>query len=157
MPDAGNVRELGIDMDATFNWSVGGHMEKFIRGFKERKIYGVRCPACEKVRVPPRLVCERCFAETSEWVELGQEGTVESYTVGRVNVDGKSGGLVDRDPPEIIALIRPDGADTAIVHRIAEAVPEQVDIHMRVRAVWAEDTCGDLADLLYFRPTGQVQ
>ena len=77
---------------------------------------------------------------------------MEGYTVGYVKVDEKAGGLGDLDEPEIIALIKPDGADTCLVHRVAEAKPSDVEVSMRVRAVWTEETKGELSDLKYFKP-----
>ena len=154
MRDIEGVVELSLPMDASYNWSVGAYMERFFGGFEQRKFLGIRCPDCGKVFVPPRMICEDCFTETEEWLELGDEGTVEAYTVGYVAVDVKAGGLTELDTPEIIALIKPDGADTCLIHRIAEAEPLDIEVSMRVRAVWAEDAKGELADLRYFKPVG---
>lgn len=151
MPDSGKVRELRIDIDAAFNWSVGAHMERFIRGLGERKLLGVRCPKCERVLVPPRKICERCFAETDEWVEVGPQAAVETFTIGYVKVD-KAGGLKDLDEPQAYGLIKPDGADTSFVHRIVVADPVEVVDSMRVEAVWMDRPVGDLSDLEYFKP-----
>jgi len=150
--DIEGIVELSLPMDAAFNWSVGAYMERFFSGFKHKKFLGIKCPDCGKVFVPPRMICEDCFAETEEWVELGDEGTVEGYTVGYVKVDEKAGGLADLDEPDIIALIKPEGADTCLIHRIAEAKPSDIEVSMRVRAVWAEEIRGELADLRYFKP-----
>lgn len=152
MTDSGDVRELSIDIDASYNWSVGARMERFIRGLGERKLLGIRCPECRRVFVPPRKICERCFAETDDWVEVGPGGTVLSFTVGHVELDEKAGGLVDLDEPRVYGLIKPDGADTSFVHRIGEAEPGEVSGSMRVEAVWADPTAGTLSDLLYFKP-----
>ena len=152
MQDIEGVVELSLPMDASFNWSVGAHMERFFGGFKQKKFLGIKCPACGKVFVPPRMICEDCFAETDEWLELGDGGTVEGYTVAYVKVDEKTGGLAELDKPEIIALIKPEGADTCLIHRIAEAEPLDIEVSMRVRAVWVEETKGELADLSYFKP-----
>ncbi|MBU1669965.1 MAG: Zn-ribbon domain-containing OB-fold protein [Actinobacteria bacterium] len=152
MTDLENVRELGIDIDATYSWSVGASMERFVRGLADRRLLGARCPKCSRVLVPPRKVCERCFVETDEWVEVGPGGTVVSFTVGEVELDGKAGGFKDLDVPVVTGLIKPDGADTAFVHVIGEADPREVACSMRVEAVWADEAGGALSDLRYFKP-----
>lgn len=152
MQDIEGVVELSLPMDASYNWSVGGCMERFFGGFKDKVLLGIKCPDCGKVFVPPRMICEDCFAETEGWVELDAAGTVEGYTIGYVEVDQKAGGLTDLEEPEIIALIKPEGADTCLLHRIAETRPEDIKVSMRVRAVWAEETKGELSDLRYFKP-----
>ena len=152
MPELKNARELQIPMDATYRWSVGACMERFFEGLASRSLVGISCPSCGRVYVPPRMICESCFVETSGWRELGGGGSVEGFTVAHVGVDGAAGGLRDLDEPEIIALIRPDGADSAFVHRVREARPEDMRAGMKVEAVWAAEPAGDLSDILYFRP-----
>jgi uncharacterized OB-fold protein len=152
MQDPGGARELRIDADAQYNWSVGARMERFIRGLGERKLLGIRCPSCNRVFIPPRMICGKCFEQTEEWVEVGPEGTVEGYTVGYVSVDDDAGGLRSLSEPEVVALVKPDGADSSMVHRIGGAGPDEIEVSMRVKAVWADKTAGDLADLVCFGP-----
>jgi len=148
-----DVGEVRGNRDAEYNYSVGMYMEKFFKASKERKLLGIRCPVCKKTYVPPRMICESCFAETKEWTELQPKGTVLTYTVAHVNVDGANGVLNDLAKPEIIALIKIAGADSAIVHRICEAKPDSIKISAPVEIVWAEETCGGPSDIKYFRPT----
>ncbi len=152
MPELKNTRELGIPMDATFRWSVGACMETFIGGLGKRKLLGIRCPRCDRVFVPPRMICERCFAETEEWVEVGPMASTVACTTAFVRVDAKAGGLLELDRPEILALIKPDGADSAFVHRVFEILPEDMREDIRLEAMWTAQPSGDLTDLLGFRP-----
>lgn len=154
MGELERAKELSLPMDASFRWSVGECMEEFYQGLGKRKLLASVCPSCGKVYVPPRTICERCYAETSEWREVGDGGTVEAFTVAHVEVDPKEGGLRDLEGSEIIALIRPDGADSAFAYRVDEAAPEDMRTGMRVEAVWAAEPEGALSDLLYFRPAG---
>jgi uncharacterized OB-fold protein len=154
MNGAGKVREVQIPMDASYRWSVGAGMEKFFSELGRGQIVGVKCPRCNRVFVPPRMICEYCFAETGEWMELGSLATVTAFTVAYVEVDGAAGGLRDLEEPRIIALIQPEGADSAFVHRVGEISPEEMRVGMKVEAVWSGEPHGDLFDLLYFRPAG---
>ena len=45
----------------------------------------------------------------------------------------------DRKVPVIWALIKLDGADTALLHYLDEVKPEDVKIGMRVKAVFADE------------------
>jgi len=148
----GDIRELTTNIDAEYNWSVGGYMEKFFRELKGKKITGIRCPVCKKVYVPPRMICEYCFAETKDWIEVGPRGTVVSYTYGNISIDMEKGGLKDREEPEIIALIKLDKAHSCIVHRIKKIDTADIKVDMQVEVVWADVTAGNLADIEYFKP-----
>jgi len=114
----------------------------------DRKILGVRCPECNKVYVPPREYCERDLTKLDEnWVELGNEGVVTNYAVVR---------YYDRHlplkPPYVLAQIKLDGADTPLTHILGEVEPDQVEIGMRVKAVFAEKTTNTILDIDHFAP-----
>jgi len=146
------VKEVTTNINPSYDWSVGYYMERFIKEFKSNKIFGVRCPACDKVYIPPRMICEQCFKKLSDWVEVSSEGSIISYTIGHVELDNKFGGLKEPIEPNIIALIHLDGSDSHIVHQIKETSTDEIRISMRVMAVWAKDPKGYLTDLCYFKP-----
>lgn len=116
----------------------------------DHKILGVRCPECNKVYVPPREYCEKDFTKLDEnWVELGSEGVVTSYTVIHYNDQH-----LPFKPPYVLALIKLDGADTPLAHIVNAIDPDQVTNGMRVKAVFAEKTTNTILDIAYFVPTG---
>ncbi len=119
---------------AEFNWSVGNWMERFFEGLRDRKIVACKCGVCGRVYLPPRMVCERCFVRTEEWVELPATGRVETYAEAHVKVAG-NGDLEELDKPEIIAMVRHDDADTCICARLDA---ESAEVGMRVQVVWNE-------------------
>jgi hypothetical protein len=144
------VPGMGI-ISAEYEWAVGKYMDRYIKGLKEKKIFGVKCPSCKRVYVPPRSTCGRCFTEMDEWVEVSDEGSLENFTVGYVKI-GEGGDLEDLKEPKIIGMIKFDGADTCIVGSIEETEPEEVKIGMKVKAVWREETRGELGDINYYKP-----
>ncbi|MEM2031014.1 MAG: zinc ribbon domain-containing protein, partial [Archaeoglobaceae archaeon] len=77
----GDVMEFEVWWRIPFRHYAGVHATKFFEGLKNKKIFGVRCPKCKRVLVPPRAFCERCFVETDEWVEVKDEGVVETLSV----------------------------------------------------------------------------
>src|SRR5699024_9023883 len=54
--------------------------------------------------------------------------------------------------PFAFALIRLDGADTALLHAVNVTAPEQVTTGMRVRAHWADEPVGHIRDIRWFDP-----
>jgi len=144
------VPRASIPINPVFNWSVGNWMENFYDGMKEGRLLGSKCPACGRVFLPPRMICERCFARAEEWVELPATGTVQACTKASVKV-AENGDLVDLEAPEIIAMVKHDGADTCIAARLEG---DDASVGMRVEAVLDPDAENVLDLLAAYRPAG---
>jgi uncharacterized protein len=144
------VPRVSIPLNPVFGWTVGNWMENFFDGMKEGKILGSRCPDCGRVFLPPRMICERCFAKADEWVELPATGTVQACTEAAVKV-AENGDMVDLENPEIIAMVKHDGADTCIAARLEGA---DASIGMRVEAVLNPGAENVLDLLAAYRPMG---
>lgn len=128
-------------------WSVGKTLEHFLAGLQEGKLLGVKCGECGKVYVPPQQLCSKCFKEIGEWTELSGEGEVVNYTVAHVDVRNKP-----LDTPEVIAMVKLDGADTALYGRIkgAQAGPDMVGT--KVKAVYRDERKGNIRDITHYEP-----
>ena len=129
-----------------YTYGIAG--EKFFRKIKdEGKFYGTNCPKCNHLYVPAVLYCERCFSELTEWVDVGIEGEVHSYTFLYVDLDGNR-----VDVPLIVAFVKI--GDGGIIHLINEASMEEVKIGMKVVAVIKpiSERIGSITDILYFKP-----
>ncbi len=114
----------------------------------QRRILGVRCNTCGKVFVPPRQTCERCMEDIrNNWVTLSNTGEVVNYTV--VNYDDRH---LPRKAPFILALIRPDGADTPMVHILEGIEGDKVQPGLKVKAVFSEKTTHTILDIDHFEP-----
>ncbi|MGI9610749.1 MAG: zinc ribbon domain-containing protein, partial [Acidimicrobiia bacterium] len=65
---------LRLEYIANFEYSyaIGKHASKFMAALRDdAKLFGISCPSCKDVLVPPRPVCGRCGVETDGWVEVG--------------------------------------------------------------------------------------
>lgn len=131
------------------NW-YGTLASAFFRELRDHgKIRGIRCPACEKVYMPPRSVCPRCLGTLSEWVDLPPTGTLETFTV--VHYDyGQY--YQPMKPPYLLGIIRLDGADTGLCHLLGELEEQELAPGLRVEARFREDRKGNILDIVYFRP-----
>ncbi len=144
------VPRASIPLNPVFNWSVGNWMEYFYDSLKEGKIMGSKCPACGYVSLPPRMICERCFTKAEDWVELPATGTVQACTLASVKV-AENGDLVDLEAPEVIAMVKHDGADTCIAARLEG---KDASVGMKVEAV-IDSGAENVLDLLAaYRPLG---
>jgi len=130
-------------------YTVGIAGERFFREIMENaRLMGARCPQCDMVYVPPRLYCERCFEALEDWVELSPQGTVQTFTVLHLALDGSP-----LAKPQVLALIQLDGADTGLVHFLREVNPEELAFGMRVEAVFKPkpERQGSILDF-HFKP-----
>ena len=137
-----------------FRHTAGRFASRFFRELRDsQKIYGVRCPQCRRVLLPPRPMCERCFAPIDEWVEVGHQGTLEAFTICYVPFLGLP------PPPVGMVVVKLDGADTCLQHILSgvdlsdpDKARDVVKIGMRVEAVWREQRRGEILDIQYFKP-----
>lgn len=133
-----------------YHYTAGVAGEKFFTALRdEGKILGSRCEGCKITYVPPRLYCERCFAELHDFVDVGLRGEVRTFTVAWID---KEGNRLER--PEIRALISFGEETTALLHLLGEVDPDEVYIGMEVEAVLKpkEEREGRITDIEYFKP-----
>jgi len=135
-----------------YDYAASPEETKFFNGLAEGKLFGQRCPVCEKVYIPPRGACPVDGVPTTDEVELPDRGTVTTYCVVNVPFQGQTIPI-----PYVSAYVLLDGADIAFLHLILDVDAADVRMGMRVEAVWKprEEWTTDLNNIKYFRPTGE--
>jgi uncharacterized OB-fold protein len=134
-----------------YTWDTGEAMGRYLAELKNGRLIARSCRKCERVMIPPRMFCERCFRPTDDWVYVKATGTVNTFSLCYVSWD------VHRlKQPEIPAVIEIDGASPGmgILHLVRKVAPKDVRIGMRVAAVWkppAQRT-GSITDIAYWMP-----
>jgi uncharacterized OB-fold protein len=93
-----------------YNYSVGKVAGHFFEGLKKKKILASKCSKSGIAYLPPRAYCERSFEPCDGWVEVGQEGMIESATVVTAAFPGLPA------PPYAIAFVRLNGCSTAMAN-----------------------------------------
>ncbi|HSV98453.1 MAG TPA: Zn-ribbon domain-containing OB-fold protein [Spirochaetota bacterium] len=134
-----------------YHWWAGETASKFLVTLRDaQKIMGTKCAKCNRTYVPPRKNCPSCFGASMEWVELSHEGSVVTFTVARRQLAS-----LPRKVPVIFALIKLDGADTAMMHYLDGVDPAKVNIGMRVKAKFSGSRGARMQDIECFIPKGE--
>lgn len=133
-------------LEYPYTRSTGEVIGRFFAALKERRILGIRARD-GRVLVPPQEYDPDTAEGLDEWVEVGQSGTVTSWT------------WIEHPRPKhplqrpfAFALIRLDGADTAMLHVVDAGDPSCMSTGLRVRSNWRDDPQGDITDIISFAP-----
>ncbi len=134
-----------------YAWDTGQAIGRYLEELKNGRLIARRCNNCQRIMIPPRMFCERCFRPTHDWVVVKDTGTVNTFSLSYVSWDVRR-----LKKPEIPAVIEIDGASTGmgILHVLGNVKPKAVRIGMRVRAVWkpTKQRTGSITDIAYFEP-----
>ncbi|MDQ7778467.1 MAG: Zn-ribbon domain-containing OB-fold protein [Planctomycetota bacterium] len=131
-------------------YTVGRAGEKFFQEFKNGKIFGAKCGACDITYVPPRTYCEKCFARLEDsYINVGLRGTVHAFAECHEAFDGSR-----KDKPSIVAIVRIDGTQGGLYHWLGKVSFSDVRIGMPVEAVFktGKSRKGSILDIEYFKP-----
>ncbi len=143
------VRRWEGEIPVRHRYTPGVAGEVFFTALRDRGVLlGARCDGCGYTYVPARLFCERCFSELAADVEAGPGGTLVSFTIGFVGIEGEP-----LDRPVTLGLVRLDGADGVLFHHVIDSGDEPLEIGERVEVVLrpAELRAGSILDIEGFR------
>ncbi len=134
-----------------YAWDTGEAISRYLDELKQARLIARRCHNCQRVMIPPRMFCERCFRPTDDWVYVRDTGKVNTFSLCYVSWDVRR-----LKQPEIPAVIEIDGASSGmgILHVIRKVKPKQVRVGMGVRAVWKPPSqrIGSITDIAYWEP-----
>src|SRR3989442_12991888 len=104
--NVGQARVWHGTMPVQYLYTAGVAGERFFQTLRRKGVFAVTmCAECRVTYLPPRIYCERCFADLSEaWAEVAPSGRVHTYTVVHEAQDGRP-----LDPPQGVAFVRIDG------------------------------------------------
>ncbi len=133
-------------LEYTYQRSTGPVIGRFLTALRDARIEGVRT-ATGRVIVPPVEYDPETGEAVGEAVEVGQSGVVTTWAW--VSAPRRFHPL---DRPFAWALVRLDGADTAMLHAVDAAGPDAMRTGMRVTARWRAERIGSIKDLECFVP-----
>ncbi len=136
-------------LEFPYRRSLGPVIGGFARALAEERIVGVRTQAGD-VLVPPTEHDPRTGESVRDgFVDVGPAGEVQSWTWVSEPTE--------RHPirrPFAFALIRLDGADTALVHAVDAEAIEVMRTGLRVVPMWRAERTGRITDIECFVPAG---
>lgn len=141
----GDIPSVDATLEYPYTRTTGPVLGPFLTGLRDGVLLGNRCG--ERVLCPP-LEYDPDTGATLEpdLVEVGPGGVVEGWTwVSEPTPKHPF------DHPFAFALIRPDGADTAMVHAVDAGSADAMSTGMRVEIQFRDDRHGAITDA-YFVP-----
>ena len=142
-----------LDYPGGYTRSVGPVIGRFLTGLRDARIEAVRL-ADGRVLVPPTeydpTTSAEVAADGAHWIEVGPRGTVQTFTW----VAQPRAGKHPLTKPFAFALIRPDGADTALLHVVDCGGPDSIRIGSRVAPRWRAERTGHITDIEAWIPLG---
>jgi uncharacterized OB-fold protein len=141
---------VSYELEYPYTRSTGPVVGPFLTALRDGRILGIRCRG--RVLCPP-LEFDPETGETllPDFVEVGPGGRVESWTW--IAEPARTHPFAE---PFAFALIRLDGADTALVHAVRAASLDEMSTGMRVRAQWRDERRQSIADV-YFVPEARAR
>lgn len=141
-----DVLSAPLVIEYPFRRSVGPILGAFFTGLREGIVIGVR-RRDGSVLVPPTEYDPETSEALEDLVEVGQSGVVASWS------------WIDRprryqplERPFAWALVRLDGASTAMLHAVDAGQMAKMKTGMRVRIRWAAERTGTIRDIACFEP-----
>jgi len=142
-----------LEYPGGYTRSVGPVIGRFLTGLRDGRILAVRLRD-GRVLVPPTeydpATSAPVAADGPDWVEVGPRGTVQAFTW----VAAPRAGKHSLTKPFAFALIRPDGADTALVHVVDCGTADAIRVGLRVAPRWKAERTGSVTDIEAWVPLG---
>ena len=134
-------------LEYPYRRSVGPVLGRFFTELRDGKLVGVRTKA-GRVLVPPQEYDPETGAATSdEFVPVGPGGVVTTWSwVTRPRAKQPL------DRPFAWALVKLDGADTALLHAVDAGDIAKMRTGLRVKPRWRAERAGHISDIACFEP-----
>jgi uncharacterized OB-fold protein len=131
-------------LEFPYRRSVGPVIGAFLTALRDKRVIGVRAPD-GRVLVPPFEYDPETGEPSTEMVDVASEGVIEH--AAWVPEPLRTHPL---DKPFAWALVKLDGADTALLHALDCGSADRAQVGARVRIRWAAETAGHLNDIECF-------
>jgi uncharacterized OB-fold protein len=132
-----------------FNRTTGPVIGAFFTGLREKVVVGIRA-VDGRIVCPPTEYDPTTGAPLTELVQVGDEGEIVSWSWVATVREGQP-----LQKPHALALIRLDGADTAMLG-LVDAEESEMATGGRVKIRWATERTGFLTDIECFELAGSI-
>lgn len=132
-------------LEYSYKRTVGPIIGAFLAGLRDGKILAAKTSR-GPVICPPQEYDPATGEDIVGLIEIGQSGELQSFAVVHKPLP-----YHPKQEPFAFALVKLDGADTAMTHIVLADDLSQLKRGMRVRAVFADERVGFITDLDHFR------
>jgi hypothetical protein len=146
MVDPSDILTAPHVIEYPYTRSVGPVLGRFFAALRERRIEGIRSKS-GRVLVPPQEYDPDTGEALDEFAPVADAGVVTTWAWVP---EPRPRQPVRR--PFAWALVRLDGADSAMLHAVDAGAEASMRTGMRVRARWRDETQGDIHDIACFVP-----
>lgn len=136
---------VGYDFQRTTGPVIGA----FFTALREQRVLGIRDTE-GRVVCPPVEYDPQSGEPLTEMVEVGTDGTVTTWSWVSTVRDGQP-----LQNPHALAMVRLDGADTAMLHLVDAPGPDEVSTGTRVRIRWAVEPTEGFGNIACFELIGE--
>lgn len=141
---AAEILKAPLIIEYPFKRTTGPVIGAFLTGLREKVLVGSKTSGGQVI-VPPAEFDPDTGEDLTELVEVGPEGEITTWAW--VTQPHEKHPL---DRPFAWALIRLDGADTAMLGPVAAPGMDSLATGARVRPVWAEEREGHINDISHW-------
>ena len=143
--DEGGVLTAPHVLEYPYRRSVGPVLGRFFTALRDKQIVGVKTKAGRVLAPPAEYDPETGAAVSDTFVPIGPGGVVTTWSwVTRPRAKQPL------DRPFAWALIKLDGADTAMLHAVDAGDPSKIKTGMRVVPRWRAERTGVMTDIECF-------
>lgn len=135
-----------FNLEFPYRRSVGPVVGAFFQGLRAKKVLGAKTLS-GRVLVPPLEYDPETGEATGDLVEVAACGVVTGWS-WIANPSPRQ----PLDRPFAWALVKLDGADSAILHALDAGSADAVKNGLRVRVRWQEERRGHITDIACFEP-----
>ena len=133
-------------LEYNYTRSVGPVVGRFLTGLRDGELLGIKSSS-GTVIFPPVEYDPKTSDTLSEFIPVGPSGVVTTWAW--VSSPRAKHPL---QKPFAWALIKPDGADTALLHAVDTGSESAMKTGMRVRPRWRTERAGLITDIECFVP-----
>jgi len=133
-------------LEYAYKRTLGPILSQFFTAMRDGKLMGAKLED-GRVMVPPAEYDPETGDDVTELVEVSDAGVVTTWSWV-----AKPREVHPLDTPFGWALIKLDGADTALLHVVDAANAEVMATGMRVKARWRAERVGYMTDIECFEP-----
>lgn len=144
MSQDSDVLRAEFDLEFTYTRTTGPVIGKFFTALRDKKVIGIK-GSDGKVICPPTEYDPLTAEALSEFVDLPSTGTVEHFCWVKQPRDKHP-----LDKPFAWALVKIDGADTAMLHAVDAGSEDAISAGSKVKIRWKDETTGRIDDIACF-------